>query len=412
MPRVLILSASVGSGHLRAAQAVELAVRRLRPTAIVRNVDVLAFATAAFRFSFADVYLGLIQHAPQLLGYIYGLFDRPVRPTYGPMYKLKVALERMNLRPLVELLTVEPWDLVINTFFLSAEIVAALRRQGRLTAPQVQVITDFESHRNWVNHPCELYCTATEESAQYLTYFGVPRSAAVATGIPIHPDFAEPWDRAACRMHQGLIDDRRVVLLLAGGHGVGPLGRIYRALLDVTLPLQIVVVTGRNEGARRRLAATPAPARHRVQVRGFTDEMDHLLAAADLVVTKPGGLTTAEALARGVGVVVVNPVPGQEERNSDYLLENGAGIKVNHVPTLALKVEALLRDAGRLSRMRAAARRLARPRASFDVAELALGLLEKPPNPPAPFPKSEGGEISRRILTSKSMSLNSPPLPS
>jgi processive 1,2-diacylglycerol beta-glucosyltransferase len=375
MPRVLILSASVGSGHLRAAEALELAVRRLRPDAVVRNEDVLAFATTPFRLSFADAYLAMVNHAPQLLGMIYGRFDRPDPPRYGAVYRLKVALERMNLRPFIDLLTAEPWDLVINTFFLSAEVVASLRRQGRVTTPQVQVITDFESHRNWVNHPCELYCTATEESALYLSCFGVPRSAAIATGIPIHPAFAVPKDRAGCVARRRLADDRPVVLLLAGGHGVGPLEAIYRAVLAVSVPLQVVAVTGRNEHAERRLKLVPVPPQHQSQVRGFTDQIDELLAAADLVVTKPGGLTTADALARGVGMVIVNPVPGQEERNSDYLLENGAAIKVNHVPTLAHKVETVLRSPERLARMRAAAHRLGRPRAAFEVAERALALI-------------------------------------
>src|SRR5947209_2000483 len=140
MPRVLILSASVGTGHNRAAEALALAIRQLRPDAFVHTADVLKLATAPMRFGFADVYLGLMAHAPHVLGTIYGWFDRPVRPRYGAMYRLKVALERMNMRPLEELLTTRPWDLVINTFFLSAEIVAALRRQGRIGCPQVQVI--------------------------------------------------------------------------------------------------------------------------------------------------------------------------------------------------------------------------------------------------------------------------------
>ena len=381
MSRILILSASIGSGHVRAADALAVAIRRLRPHAFVRTADVLDFATRPLRFGFADVYLGLINRAPHILGTIYGWFDRPVRPAYGPMYHLKVALERMNLRPLEDLLTTEPWDLVINTFFLSAEIVAALRRQGRLTCPQVQVITDFESHRNWVNHPVDLYCTATDESALYLECFGVPRAAAVNTGIPIDPVFVVEKKPAVCRERHGLGTDRPVVLVLSGGYGVGPVEAIYRSVLDIGVPLQVVVVTGRNEAARRRLAVVPVPAHHAARVLGYTEQIDELFAAADLAVTKPGGLTTAEALARGVGMVIVNPVPGQEERNSDYLLENGAAIKVNHLPTLAHKLESVLRDPAALDRLKANAKRLARPRAAFDVAERALGLIEKPAKP-------------------------------
>jgi processive 1,2-diacylglycerol beta-glucosyltransferase len=176
-------------------------------------------------------------------------------------------------------------------------------------------------------------------------------------------------------MRQGLGGDRPVVLQLAGGFGVGPIERVYRALLHVEVPLEIVVVTGRNETARGQLAGILCPPRHRVKIIGFTDQIDELLGAADLVVSKPGGLTTSETLARAAVMVVVNPIPGQESRNSDFLLENGAAIKVNNIATMAHKITGLLRDASRLERLQANARRLGRPRAAFDVVERSLELI-------------------------------------
>jgi len=139
--------------------------------------------------------------------------------------------------------------------------------------------------------------------------------------------------------------------------------------------VELVVVTGRNARAREGLLREPVPSRHRVQILGYTDQLDELMAVADLVVSKPGGLTTSETLARGAGLVVVNPVPGQEDRNSDYLLENGAAIKVNHIPTLAAKLTALLRDPKRVAEIKANSRRLGRPYAAFEVVRHALSLL-------------------------------------
>jgi processive 1,2-diacylglycerol beta-glucosyltransferase len=150
---------------------------------------------------------------------------------------------------------------------------------------------------------------------------------------------------------------------------------VYRALLAVQTPIELVVVAGRNDAVRRQLASVPVPPRHRIKILGFTRAIDELMTAADLAVTKPGGLTTSEALACGLPLAIVYPVPGQENRNSDYLLENGAAIKINHVPTLAFKVTALLRDAEQLARLKANARRLGRPRAAFAVAEQALALV-------------------------------------
>ncbi|MGQ0636485.1 MAG: MGDG synthase family glycosyltransferase [Planctomycetaceae bacterium] len=369
--RVLVLSASVGAGHLRAAEAVELAFRELDPHAVVRNVDVLELTNAVFRRVYGKAYLDLVNRAPHVLGYFYDLMDRP--PAQGkPGDRLRYVVERMNLGRFMKFLRSEPWDVIVNTHFLSAEMIAALRTRGQLQTPQFSVTTDFETHRLWVNEPCEMYFTATEEGAAYLRHWGVAAGATRVTGIPIHPKFSQPKDRGSCLERQGLRGDRPIILQLAGGFGVGPIEQLLRALLSIERPLEIVVVAGRNAELKQQLESWTMPAQHRVHVLGFTDQMDELLAVADLVVSKPGGLTTSEALARGAALAVVNPIPGQESRNSDFLLENGAAVKINNVGTLAFKVAQLLGDPARLANLKSAAARLGRPRAAFDVARMAL----------------------------------------
>jgi processive 1,2-diacylglycerol beta-glucosyltransferase len=251
-----------------------------------------------------------------------------------------------------------------------------LRSREDLALPQITVTTDFETHRLWVNQPCELYCTATEEGAAYLQHWGVPASATRVTGIPIHPLFSQPKERSACLARQGLRGDRPIVLQLAGGFGVGPIEQLYRSLLEIDVPLEVVVVSGRNEALKQQLEMVAVPERHVAHVLGFTDQMDELMAAADLVVSKPGGLTTSETLARGAAMAIVNPIPGQESRNSDYLLENGAAIKINNLGTLTFKLRQLLGDPARMESLKANARRIGRPQAAFDVARIALAWKE------------------------------------
>jgi processive 1,2-diacylglycerol beta-glucosyltransferase len=246
-----------------------------------------------------------------------------------------------------------------------------------VSVPQVTVTTDFETHRLWVNQPCDLYFTATEEGARYLQYWGVPAGDVCVSGIPIHPVFSRPKDPAECRTRHGLVGDRPIILQMAGGFGVGPVEKLFRALLDVQRPIEIAVVAGRNEAVRKKLESIVPPARHRVKVWGFTDQIDELMCAADVVLSKPGGLTTSEALARGAVMAVVNPTPGQEFRNSDYLLENVAAIKINNIGTLAYKIDALLADPARLACLKANALRISRPRAAYDVANRSLLLLPK-----------------------------------
>src|SRR5207302_120325 len=208
---------SVGAGHLRAAEAVESAFRQMVPEATVKNLDVLTLTNVAFRRIYAKAYLDLVNKAPHVLGYFYDLLDKPSRSGRNRSDRFRLALEKLNLKPFIRFLEEEPWDLIINTHFLPAEIIASLRKKLRLKMPQVTATTDFETHRLWVNQPCEHYFTATEEGALYLQSWGVPEGHATPTGIPIHPVFSEPKDRATCLARQGLTGDRPIVLQLAGG---------------------------------------------------------------------------------------------------------------------------------------------------------------------------------------------------
>ena len=372
-PRLLILSASVGAGHLRAAQAVQLALKRIEPEAKVKNLDALELTNKTFRRLYGQAYLDLVNRAPHVLGYLYDLLDRP----RGPKQKsdrLRVLVERLNLRSIRKLLKSEPWEVIINTHFLSAEIIASLRQDKEVDTPHMTVTTDYETHRLWVANPCDHYCTATEEGAAYLEHWGVNRRNITVTGIPIHPAFSEHQDRETCLRSQGLVGDRTIVLQLAGGFGVGPIEKIYRGLLEIDVPLEIVSVAGRNEEIKKEIQKIQVPPRHRSKVIGFTETIHELMAVADLVISKPGGLTTSEVLASGAAMAIINPVPGQEARNSDFLLENGAAIKINNVATLPYKLNKLLGDEARLRQIKQDSVRLGRPQAAFDVAKIALRL--------------------------------------
>lgn len=371
--RVLVLSASVGAGHLRAAEAVELALKETLPKAHIRNVDVLEMTNALFRRIYGKLYLDLVNKAPHMLGYFYDLMDRPSKKSSDQM---RLLVEKFNLGKFLKFLQEEPWDLVINTHFLPAEILAHLRKNKKSQVPQTTVTTDFETHRLWVNEPCDRYFTATKEGALYLNSWGIDLEKTSPVGIPVHPVFSEEKDRKALLKKHGLADDRPLLLQLAGGFGVGPIEKIYNALLAVEEPVQLVTVAGKNEKLREKLSKLPVPKRHKAKVMGFTKEIDELMHVADLVVSKPGGLTTSEVLARGAVMVIVNPIPGQESRNSDFLLEQGAAIKANNLPTLSWKITELLKNPARLQEMRGNVRRLAKPRAAFDVVEQSLALLK------------------------------------
>jgi processive 1,2-diacylglycerol beta-glucosyltransferase len=375
-PRILILTASVGAGHNRAAQAVDMALREICPQATVNNVDVMDLTNAAFRRFYAKAYFDVVAAAPHLVGYLYDRLDQPMSRFEKMVDQARFGLQHLNLRKLNKLLTAETWDLAICTHFLPAEVIGAFRKSGRIDFPLMTVTTDFDTHRLWANQPCEHFFTATEEGRINLAAWDIPLERITATGIPVHPAFSRPRDGWECKRRHGLSDDRPVVLQLAGGLGIGSIEDLHRQILETELPLQLVAVMGRNAIAREKLQNIPCPSRHRRQILGFTDKMDELMAAADVIVSKPGGLTTSEALCRGSTMIIVDPIPGQETRNSDFLLENGAAVKVNNIASLHHKLTTLLTEPGRLEAIRANARRLARPRAAYDIAERALGIIE------------------------------------
>lgn len=364
--RILVLSASVGAGHLRAAEAVAAACRILHPAAEVRDVDVLTLTPAPFRRMYGKGYLDLVNHAPELLGILYQGTDRP--PKSPAADRLKLAIERLNTRRLVELVRDFAPDVIGHTHFLPAAIVAHERRKRRVRAPHAVVVTDYEVHRWWLCPGVARYFVAREENRVHLEALGEPADAMRVTGIPVLPVFAEEPDRAALRARHGVADGGPLLLVLAGGFGVGPVEAIVKSLWAHARGARIVIVAGRNEALRERLSRLAARAPVPTTVLGFTREMHDWMALADLAVTKPGGLTTAEALARGLPLVVVNPIPGQETRNATMLYEAGAAISGENPYTVGFRVGRLLESRERLAAMREAARRLGRPRAAFEVA--------------------------------------------
>jgi processive 1,2-diacylglycerol beta-glucosyltransferase len=374
-PRVLLLSASSGAGHVRAAQALEKAFSA-RGDCVVEHVDAMKHASKLFQSIYHKTYISLANRAPDILGLLY---DRTDQPWNSPRPRL--AIDRLNVQPMIRMLQRVQPDLCIATHFLPAEILAWLVAKKKLRTRNAIVITDYDVHALWLCRTVDRYYVALPESAEYLAAIGVPREKLCITGIPVDPLFAKPADRDEVRRHLGLDLHRPVLLAAAGGEGVGPIEQLVRGLLDLRRPWQIVAIAGKSEKMRKRLEELSREAGSfrggvpRLLPVGFTTEMDQYMAAADLLVGKAGGLTTSEALARSLPMVLIEPIPGQEERNADHLLEAGVAIRCNNFPVAAWKVATLFDDPARLKRMQEAARKMARPNAAAEIAEDALALV-------------------------------------
>ena len=371
--KVLLLSASAGAGHVRAAEAIEKAFNQAKDAGIreVNHIDVLNYTNKLFRHLYSKAYIDLVNKMPEVPGWFYDKLDKPWKNE-----RRRLALDKLNTRPFVKLLREYQPDLIVCTHFLPAEIVSWLKAKERLASRQVIIVTDFDVHAMWLVHHYERYFVALDEARVYLEALGIPPGKITVSGIPIDPVFALKKDKQEMRAKHGLASDRITILLSAGGFGVGSVDALVNSLLPLNHRAQIVAICGRNEELKKRLTRLAARAKPDATVTlkpfGYTKEMDELMTASDLVLGKPGGLTTSEALAKGLVFVIVNPIPGQEERNSDHLLEGAVAIRCNNLPTMSYKLDQLLADPARFKSMQANARRMGRPNAAKEIVEQLL----------------------------------------
>ena len=370
-----ILHATAGSGHRSAAMAIASAMSAQDPSATVREVDTLVFASQFYRRSYTEGYNALASRAPRLWGALYSLWStQRVHRSAGPA---REAFDRLALRRLVRVVTRERPDAIVCTHFLPVEALWPIRARGRLSVPLHVVITDFTAHPLWAYPHVDRYFVASDEVATELASHGVPRERIEVTGIPVDPRFAHMIGRDVARARLGLEGARPTVLIMGGGGGVGPMTEMARRVAGLAIRPQVVVVCGTNVRLQRELSQLSEASAGRVRAIGFTHEVDVLLEAADLVVSKAGGLTCSEALIKRAPLVVFRPTPGQEVRNARYLEQGGAAVHADSLDTVATTVERWLTDDAARERVRENAGRLARPLAAETIAARVLASVPR-----------------------------------
>jgi processive 1,2-diacylglycerol beta-glucosyltransferase len=368
--KILVLSVSAGAGHVRAAEAIRTYANAHGVGVTATHLDVMDFVSAGFRKIYARFYIVLISKYPSLWGYLYQLTDRARADSM--LQKLRRCIERLNAGRLIkEIVSTQP-DAIICTHFLPAEILSRMIRNGRLACPVWVQVTDFDLHRMWVHEGMAGYFVASEEVAFRLRAQGIAPQLIHITGIPVMPAFGQALDRAECAREFGLDPGRLTFLLMGGGAGLGSLDRIAARLLALEGDFQLIVLAGKNACALAALQVLAARYPGRLAAHGFTNQVERLMACADLVITKPGGLTTSECLAMGVPMIVNAPIPGQEERNADFLLEQGAALKAFDAITLEYRIRLVLDHPATLVELRAKAKALGRPVAARSVVETVL----------------------------------------
>ena len=365
--RVLILSVSAGTGHVRAADALAKSFTGDPSVEAVEHLDVLNFTNKLFHNFYSKLYIQLVKSAPQVLGWVYEASDEPWKTD-----AVRLRLERLQAQRLVQFIHAFRPDITICTHFMPVGIIAHLIEKGLIQTHLSVVVTDLDMHAMWLSRTFHRYFVAIEETKAHLKALGLPGERITVSGIPIDPVFAEKADRYALRKEFGLNPSRTTILFSAGAFGLSPAEFVVSRLMLLRHPVQTVVICGKNEELKERVQKMVGESNPDFKILGYTNRMHDLMKLSDLFVGKPGGLTTAEALACGLPMLIITPIPGQEERNSDHLLEDGVALKCNELTTITFKIDTLLDNPARLAAMRQRAYALGRPHAARTVVETLL----------------------------------------
>ncbi len=370
-PRILILYASIGGGHKSAADALVKAFAERGVTDVVMR-DVFDFGGEVLRKAVVGGYTVTSEKAPLLWKMFYESGDVS-NPRWG---EIKNLLRGQAQRPLF-VLTLDKFvkeyapDIIIGTHFTPLEILLPLKRKGELVAPMYEVITDYMVSSDWIQHGVDAYFVASDFTRDAMIARQVEASLVRVTGIPVKPEFAQPKERAAARERVGL-QSGHVITLLGGGIVSKRVRHVTEQLLKTNLHGTLVIVAGRNQELLDELEDVKNGATLRVLKLGFIDYVDDLITASDVVLTKAGGLTVSEILARGTPMIIIDPIPGQEEWNADFVAGSGAGIQLRMAEVAPSATVTLLSEPTRLDNMRVHAQQVGKPNAAFEIADTIL----------------------------------------
>lgn len=362
--RVLLLSASVGSGHTRAAQAVSQALRTMDGRISTEVANLFHYVNPTVGHAVLNTYLYIIHHFPVLYKWLYS-WGNASRWAVGGRNILNGYLAR-KIKLFVKYY--QP-SIIVCTHASPAGAVAHLKRHGLINVPAAAVVTDFVVHRLWLYQEMDAYFVANEDMRHYLISHGIEAAKVIVSGIPIDQAFA------VARAAGTDAGETPAILLMGGGAGVLPMTEIVAALDSLPHSFQLMAVTGNNTNLWEKLSRQQGQYRHPVEVFRYIHNVHELMRRAAFIITKPGGLTSSEALAMGLPLLIYRPIPGQEEANTRYLTSRGAAVRADDINTVARWTEHLLTHQASLEAMRAQARAEGKPRAAACIAAQLISML-------------------------------------
>lgn len=367
--RIALFYISEVSGHHSATVAIEKAIKVIAPETVILNLNALNYTNPISEKVVNRIYMEIIKRTPKVWDYLY---DNP--KIAQRIEKLRDKIHKHNSPKFKILFDKFRPDAVACTQAFPCGMVADFKKTYQSRIPLVAVLTDYIPHSYWIHELINCYITPSKEVSLRLNKKGVNSAKIKDLGIPFDPKFNEAVDRPKLMQKLKLNPRLKTILIMGGGQGLGPIKTMVKSLEKVEKPLQEIIITGTNKKLYRSLKKKIKKYKNRIILFGYIDNIHELMSVADIIITKPGGVTTAEALSKGLPIVIVKPIPGQEANNTDYLISQGAAIRTDQPRDLNVIIEELLADSHKLPAMREAVKHIARPRASSDIARLLLDL--------------------------------------
>jgi processive 1,2-diacylglycerol beta-glucosyltransferase len=357
------------SGHRSATLAIEKAIRQLHPEAEILGINAFNYTNPISEKVINRIYMEVIKRTPKIWDYLY---DNP--SVVKSLENIKRYIHKANSPKLKKLFDRFHPDLVICTQAFPCGMVADYKKAYGVDLPLVAVLTDYIPHSYWVYDAVDYYITPSEEVSLRLEKKGVKASKIKSYGIPFDNIFNQKLNRADILSKLKLNPDKPTVLIMGGGQGLGPIKTIVKSLEKSEYNIQELVVTGTNKKLFRTLKRRIKHYKKSIHLLGFVNNIHELMYISKVIISKPGGVTTAEVLSIGLPMVIVKPIPGQEVNNTNFLTQKQAAIKVNEPKEVYRVIDDLLRNNTKLEKLKVSGLKIAKPNASMDIAKLILSL--------------------------------------
>ncbi|HEX3015263.1 MAG TPA: glycosyltransferase [Desulfobacteria bacterium] len=368
--KVLIFSVPFGTGHYRAAEAICKALGQTNLAIRSKIVDAFAYASPVFSKLLTGIYLEILKISPRLYRFLYDRAEsNSTRDNFTRFLYFMLASRLKNL------IEAEEPDVVMCTHPFPLSVLARLKSNGRINVPLVAVITDFSIHSFWLYDNVDMFVVGVPELKKVLLRLGVSERKIRVTGIPIDPAFETTGNASELLTGLGLDPNIPTTLVMGGGLGLGPLEQTVTSLVNLPCDLQTIVIVGKNPKLEKKLRLL-AQVNHKLRVFGHVDNIHEFMAAADLVVTKPGGLTSAEALAKGLPLLLIKPIPGHEERNLDFLTHTEVAVSLADCQDMNDLLKNIINTRERLIKMQQTAKQIGKPTAAKEVVKAILQLMQ------------------------------------